>query len=134
MVGKRHPDLKWDIKRYISQLDMSKIAHIDFFIDSTYHDSGNGGRTGRRYQICGSLYQEKTELCDLERNKLLHYMYQTIQEDMDINLKSYLNVYRFEVDNDSVSIFHMICSVEKLYEKAVEMNRNVIERKRVYGQ
>lgn len=32
MVGKRHPDLKRDIKRYIAQLDMSKIAHIDFLL------------------------------------------------------------------------------------------------------
>lgn len=41
MIGKRHPDLKRDIKRYIGQLDMSKIAHIDFFSDSTYRDSEN---------------------------------------------------------------------------------------------
>lgn len=41
MIGKRHPDLKRDIKRYIGQLDMSKIAHIEFFTDSTYRDSEN---------------------------------------------------------------------------------------------
>lgn len=233
MVGKRHPDLKRDIKRYISQLDMSKIAHIDFFIDSTYHDSGNreqscylitlkgcefiahkltgqkgteftaryinrfhemedalAGGSGQgiseemgnrilqfmeqqaeinktmmefiqtfskdhgklltdgeshnpfnpsksvlkeRMDTLNSLVDQTAELCGLERNKLLHYMYQTIQEDMKINLKSYLNVYQTEMDNDSISNFHLICSIDRLYEKAVEMNQDVIERKKVYG-
>lgn len=86
-----------------------------------------------RMDTLNTLVDQTAELCGLERNKLLHYMYQTMQEDMDINLKSYLKVYQTEVNNDSISIFHMICSIDKLYEKAVEMNNDVIERKKVYG-
>lgn len=61
MVGKRHPDLKRDIKRYIAQLDMSKIAHVDFFIDSAYRDSEN------REQSC---YLVTRKGCEFVANKL----------------------------------------------------------------
>ncbi len=77
-----------------------------------------------------SLVDQTAELCGPERNKLLHYMYQIIQEDMKINLKSCLKVYQTELNDDSFGIFHIICSIDRLYEKAVEMNKDVIERKR----
>lgn len=86
-----------------------------------------------RMDTLNSLVDQTAELCGLERNKLLHYMYQTIQEDMKINLKSYLNVYQSVMNDDSIGSFHLVCSIDRLYGKAVEMNQDVIERKKVYG-
>lgn len=41
MVGKNHPDLLRDIKRYIDYLGESKIAFTNFFIESTYISNQN---------------------------------------------------------------------------------------------
>uniref|UniRef100_UPI00101B910B Rha family transcriptional regulator n=1 Tax=Anaerophilus nitritogenes TaxID=2498136 RepID=UPI00101B910B len=39
MVGKQHKELLRDIRNYISYLDESKIALVDFFVESTYQDA-----------------------------------------------------------------------------------------------
>ena len=38
MIGKNHADLMRDIRRYIKQLNQSKIAFVEFFQESTYID------------------------------------------------------------------------------------------------
>lgn len=38
MIGKNHADLMRDIRRYIKQLNQSKIAFVDFFQESIYID------------------------------------------------------------------------------------------------
>lgn len=38
MVNKEHCDLLRNIRRYINQMNQSKIAFVDFFIESTYID------------------------------------------------------------------------------------------------
>lgn len=86
-----------------------------------------------RMETLNYLVDQVAELCGLERNRLLHYMYQALQENMKINLKSYRNVYQTELNDDSISNFHLICMIDRIYKKAVEMNRDVIERKKVFG-
>lgn len=86
-----------------------------------------------RMDTLNYLVDQVAELCGLERNRLLHYMYQALQENMKINLKSYRNVYQTELNDDSISNFHLICMIDRIYKKAVEMNRDVIERKKVFG-
>lgn len=39
MISKRHTDLMRDIRRYSEQLNESKIALVDFFIENTYVDA-----------------------------------------------------------------------------------------------
>ena len=41
MVGKDHNKLLRDIREYISQLDVSKIGHTEFFAESEYTDKSN---------------------------------------------------------------------------------------------
>ncbi len=41
MVDKNHFDLLRDIRKYIKQLDESKIAFSDFFLESTYRSAQN---------------------------------------------------------------------------------------------
>lgn len=41
MVGKEHNKLLRDIRVYITQLDVSKVGHTDFFTESQYTDKSN---------------------------------------------------------------------------------------------
>lgn len=87
----------------------------------------------KRMETLNDLIDEVAELCNLDRNKVLHYMYQRIQESENVNLKSYLNVFRTEMKDNEICTFHVVCSIDHLFEKAAEMNKDVIERKRIYG-
>lgn len=49
MVGKDHNKLLRDIREYISQLDVSKIGHTEFFTESEYIDKAN--RKKPRYNV-----------------------------------------------------------------------------------
>lgn len=234
MVGKRHPDLKRDIKRYISQLDTCKIAHIDFFIDSTYRDSENREQSCYLVSIKGcefiahkltgqkgteftakyinrfhemedkltdnagisaelvntltefvkqqaetnrlqaefnqmvmerlekleerkigckentyeameenhtesrkrelySLTAKVAELCNSSHTRILHHMYRTLEEKLGIVLDSYKSAYRSKTGWQDASMVEVIAANDWLYEKAVDMNKFVIERKRIYG-
>lgn len=241
MIGKRHPDLKRDIKRYIGQLDMSKIAHIEFFTDSTYRDSENReqscylvtlkgcefiahkltGKKGTEFtaryinrfhemkdELVGRsesvdvladtvkeymLYQEKrneeqaellrrqmefsqklmerleklegrkagykanpyqaieentiesrkkelyrltakvAELCHSSHTRILHQMYRTLEDRLGIVLDSYKSAYHSETGWQDAGMVEVIAANDWLYEKAVDMNKFVIERKQIYG-
>lgn len=87
----------------------------------------------KRMETLNDLVDEVAELCSLDRNKVLHYMYQRIQESENVNLKSYLNVFRTEMKDNEICTFQVVCSVDRLFDKAIEMNKDVIERKRIYG-
>lgn len=41
MIGKEHKNLIRDIRRYVGQLNESKIEPVDFFTESTYQNSQN---------------------------------------------------------------------------------------------
>ncbi len=48
-------------------------------------------------------------------------------------LDSYKAVYRRDTGKQDVSMVEAIASNDPIYEKAVEMNKTVIERKQIYG-
>jgi len=86
-----------------------------------------------RMDTLNELIDQTAELCGLEKNKVLHYMYQTLEESMNVNLRSYLNVFQGENHDRNICNFHVVCSIDRLYEKAVEMTKDVIERKKMFG-
>lgn len=86
-----------------------------------------------RMKKLNHLIDQTSDLCNLDRNKTLHYMYLTVQEKAHVNLKSYLDVLQSEMEDDGLCNLHVICKVDRLYDMAVEMNEDVIERKRIYG-
>ncbi len=86
-----------------------------------------------RMDTLNELIGNVAELCGLEKNKVLHYMYQTLEESMNVNLRSYLNVFQGENHDRNICNFHVVCSIDRLYEKAVEMTKDVIERKKMFG-
>lgn len=109
MVGKRHPDLKRDIKRYINQLDMSKIAHINFFTDSTYRDSEN------REQSC---YLVTLKGCEFIAHKL------TGQKGTEFTAR-YIN--RFHEMEDALNI-QIIPVLQQFMERQSEFNHTMLEK------
>lgn len=86
-----------------------------------------------RMKKLNHLIDQISDLCNLDRNKTLHYMYLAVQEKAHVNLKSYLDVLQSEMEDDGLCNLHVICKVDRLYDMAVEMNENVIERKMIYG-
>lgn len=87
----------------------------------------------QRMRTLNSLTDQVADLCNMDRNKVLHYLYKTMQEAMGVSLNPYLVVMKSESGNESICNLHVIASVDRFYEKAVEMNQDVIERKKIYG-
>lgn len=86
-----------------------------------------------RMEILNCLVDEVSELCGIERNRVLHYMYKELQEHLGTSLNPYLSVMKSENRRKNICNLHVIASVDRFYEKAVEMNRFVIDRKKLYG-
>lgn len=79
------------------------------------------------------LVTEVQELHGLKRNMTLHFLYDTIAEDCDTNLNSYLTVYRTETGNKEASVLHVIAASDRFYEQALKNFDYAIKRKKVFG-
>lgn len=80
-----------------------------------------------------SLTAKVAELCNSSHTRILHQMYRTLEEKLGIVLDSYKSAYRSETGWQDASMVEVIAADDWLYEKAVDMNKFVIERKRIYG-
>ena len=69
----------------------------------------------------------------LDRKKTLHYLYQTIEQDLGVSIDEYLQVYRDENKDDTISTLQVVSANTKFYNKALELIKNAIERKKVFG-
>ena len=74
-----------------------------------------------------------SELCNINQTKVLHYMYQSMEEELGVTLNAYKSVYMSETGKSDVSMVEVVVSDNRLYETAAKMNREVIERKQLYG-
>lgn len=79
------------------------------------------------------LVTEVQELHGLKRNMTLHFLYDTIAEDCDTNLNSYLTVYKTETGNKEASVLHVIAASDRFYEQALKNFDYAIKRKKVFG-
>ena len=68
----------------------------------------------------------------MERNKVLHFLYKTMQESLGVTLNPYLMVMKSECGDNAISNLHVIASVDKFYERAAEMCQDVIDRKNLF--
>lgn len=73
------------------------------------------------------------ELCEMSQTKVLHYMYRTMEEKLGVTLDAYKSVYMSEAGNTEGCMVEVIAADDRLYETAIQMNRDVIERKKIYG-
>ena len=87
----------------------------------------------QRMRTLNGLIDQVADLCQMERNKVLHFLYKTLQESLGVTLNPYLMVMKSEHGGDAVCNLHVIASVDRFYERAAEMCRDVIARKRLFG-
>lgn len=87
----------------------------------------------QRMRTLNDLTDQVADLCHMDRKKVLHYLYKTLQEDLGVTLNPYLVVMKSEGGDESICSLHVIASVDRFYKKAVEMNQDVIERKKIFG-
>lgn len=79
------------------------------------------------------LTAKVAELCHSSHTRILHQMYRTLEERLGIVLDSYKSAYRSETGWQDAGMVEVIAANDWLYEKAVDMNKFVIERKQIYG-
>lgn len=71
-----------------------------------------------------ALIKEYLGITGSARNYVLHRLYTILQQEKDISLDSYLDVYRAETGKSSSTALYVIAAHKELYESAVE----IIER------
>lgn len=86
----------------------------------------------QRMRTLNGLIDQVADLCQMERNKVLHFLYKTLQESLGMTLNPYLMVMKSERGDDTICNLHVIVSVDRFYERATEMCRDVIERKNLF--
>lgn len=79
------------------------------------------------------LTSKVAELCGNSQTRILHHMYRALEENLGIVLDSFKSVYRSETGRQDAGMVEVIAANDYIYEKAVEMNKFVIERKQIYG-
>lgn len=87
----------------------------------------------QRMRTLNSLIDQVADLSSMERNKVLHFLYKTMQECLGVTLNPYLTVMKSERRDESICNLHVIAGVDRFYEKAVEMCQDVVERKNLFG-
>lgn len=97
-----------------------------------YCAADNGRVEGRKQELY-EVTSKVAELCGSSHTKILHYMYRTLEEDLGIVLDSYKSVYRMETGRQDAGMMEVIAANDQIFEKAMEMNNAVIERKQIYG-
>lgn len=86
----------------------------------------------QRMRTLNGLVDQVADLCQMERNKVLHFLYKTLQESLGMTLNPYLMVMKSERGGDTVCNLHVIASVDRFYERAAEMCQDVIARKNLF--
>lgn len=86
----------------------------------------------QRMRTLNGLIDQVSDLCQMERNKVLHFLYKTLQESLGVTLNPYLMVMKSERGEESICNLHVIASVDRFYERAAEMCQDVIDRKNLF--
>lgn len=80
-----------------------------------------------------SLSARVGELWNMSQSKVLHYLYLTMEEKLNLTLNAYKSVYVSETGNEEASMVEVIAADDRLYQTAARMNKEAIERKQIYG-
>lgn len=80
-----------------------------------------------------SLSARVGELWNMSQSKVLHYLYLTMEEKLNLTLNAYKSVYVSETGNTDAGMVEVIAADNRLYQTAARMNREAIERKQIYG-
>lgn len=86
----------------------------------------------QRMRTLNGLIDQVAGLCQMERNKVLHFLYKTLQESLGMTLNPYLMVMKSERGDNTICNLHVIASVDRFYKQAAEMCQDVIARKNLF--
>ncbi|MCM1246665.1 MAG: antA/AntB antirepressor family protein [Roseburia sp.] len=119
-----------------NQMVIDKLTVTDPSNRTKYHTNPfNPGKgiTERRMKKLNSLVSDVASRYGHDRKKTLSYLYQTVEEDMGVSMDAYLQVYRHESNNEDACPLHVIVANNELYDKALELCKNAIDRRKVFG-
>lgn len=69
----------------------------------------------------------------IDRNKTLHFLYQTLENHLKVSLDAALVEYQSKRGIRGSNMLHVIAANESWYEAAMEMIQDALERKRIFG-
>lgn len=119
-----------------SQKLMERLENLEnvktIYQDNPYSINEEGKIESRKKELY-KLTARVAELCNNSHTRMLHQMYRTLEERLGIVLDSYKCEYRSETGRQNAGMIEVIAANDWLYEKAVDMNQFVIERKQIYG-
>ncbi|MCM1246669.1 MAG: hypothetical protein NC293_13605 [Roseburia sp.] len=87
----------------------------------------------QRVRNLNELTRKVSKLCGMKKNKLLHYLYRTIEENLGVSIDFYSEVYRETAGHSWDSTLEVVCNYDDLYKEAVKLCEETIERKSVFG-
>ena len=79
------------------------------------------------------LVSRVSKLCGLKKNRTLHYLYKTLEENLGVSIDSYLEVHGETFGHSWNSTMEVVCRYDNLYQEAVRLCEEVIERKKIFG-
>ncbi len=87
---------------------------------------------GRKQKLDG-LVDDVARLYKLDKAKVLHYLYQTVEENLKVSIDGVKSFYRMETDHDGMSTFEAVIRSDRLYAEAVRLCEETVERKGIFG-
>lgn len=104
---------------------------------SQYHESiycsGEKSVIEKRKKELYEMTADVAGLCGVSHSSVLHQMYCMLEENLNIVLDSYRNVYRMETGKPKASMVEVIASNDWIYEEAVRMNEIALEKKQIFN-
>lgn len=103
--------------------------------DECHYNPFNPGESVDKQRIkkLNKLAGRVSKLCGLKKNKTLHYLYKTVEENLGIDIDSYSEVYRKTSGDGWDSTMDVVCKYDNLYQEAVRLCEETIERKHIFG-
>lgn len=87
--------------------------------------------SGKKGKLDG-LINEVARLCKLDKSKVLHYLYRTVEENLKVSVDGVKSFYKMEIGNE-ISTFETVIQNNQLYTEALRLCEETIERKRTFG-
>lgn len=114
---------------------MTQVSALPQYIDCSAIGISDGGKSKnpfhservtqeRRLALLNEAVSDVAQQYGMENNQILHQLYISIEETMDVNLDEYHRIYMFQNDLKNASLVKTICSSAKLYNAAMNACKN----------
>ena len=114
---------------------MTQVSALPQYIECSAIGISDGGKSKnpfhservtqeRRLALLNEAVSDVAQQYGMENNQILHQLYISIEETMDVNLDEYHRIYMFQNDLKNASLVKTICSSAKLYNAAMNACKN----------